>query len=139
MQINEILKTETAKRNFLMGLVFLAKVDGVVDETERTFFLNAASSLQLSSESVNEINSCWDKDNMPEIDFANKEEKLFFILEAVQLCSVDGGYTEKERLFIHELAKKLGLKRDSVEKIEAWVERGIQWQAEGNQLLKMEA
>ncbi|MEG0772683.1 DUF533 domain-containing protein [Clostridium sp.] len=139
MQINEILKTETAKRNFLMGLVFLAKVDGVVDETERTFFLNAASSLQLSSESVNEINSCWNKEVMPEINFDNKEEKLFFILQAVQLCSVDGGYTEKERLFIHELAKKLGLKSDSVEKIEAWVERGIQWQAEGNQLLKMEA
>lgn len=138
MQINEILKTEASKRSFLIGLVFLSKVDGIVEETERNFFLNVAASLKLNSESISEINSCWTKDVMPEINFDSGKEKLFFITQAVQLCSVDGGYTEKEKSFIDELAKKIGVKNESVEKIEAWVRRGIEWQAEGNKLLEME-
>jgi len=138
MQINEILKTEAAKRSFLVGLVFLSKADGVVDESEKSFFLNAAASLELSEESVNEIDSCWAKDVMPKLVFNSKREKLFFLVQAVQLCNVDNVYCEEEKQLVNKLALDLGVTNDSVEKIEAWVKVGMEWQAEGDKLLELE-
>jgi len=138
MQINEILKTEAAKRSFLVGLVFLSKADGVVDESEKTFFLNAAASLKLSEESVNEIDSCWTKDVMPELVFNSKREKLFFLVQAVQLCNVDSVYCEEEKQFVNKIALDLGVTDDSVEEIEAWVKVGMEWQSEGDKLLELE-
>lgn len=138
MEINKILKTESAKRNFLIGLVYLAKADGVVDESEKVFFLNAGASLKLSKESIDEINSCWTKDAMPEITFETKKEKLFFLIQAVQLCNVDNAYTVEEKEFVHKIASDLGVTKESVEKIEAWVKEGIEWQAKGDMLLEVE-
>lgn len=138
MQINEILKTEVAKRNFLIGLVFLSRADGVVLESEKSFFLNAAASLELSEESVDEINSCWTKDVMPELVFNSKKEKLFFLVQAIQLANVDYDYAVQEKQLIDKIALDFGVTNDSVEKIEAWVKAGLEWQAEGDMLLELE-
>jgi hypothetical protein len=102
------------------------------------YFNNAATSLQISEESVNEINSCWEKDIMPQLVFENKKEKLFFLTQAIQLCNVDNAYTEKEKEFIHKISIDLGVSNDSVQKIEAWVKAGLEWQAEGNKLIELE-
>lgn len=138
MKIDEILKTEAVKRDFLIGLAYLSKVDGVVDESEKAFFLNAAASLQLSEESLNEINLCWTNDIMPELNFDTKKQKLFFLTQAIQLSSIDNVYSEEEKGFVHESALKLDISKESVEKIENWVKEGIEWQNRGNKLLELE-
>lgn len=138
MQINEILKTEGSKRNFLIGLLFLSKADGVVEDSEKSFFLGTAASLKLSEQSVNEINSYWTRDEMPELVFESKKEKLFFLIQAIQLCNVDSIYSEQEKQFIHKIASDLGVTNNSVEKIEDWVKAGSEWQAEGDKLLELE-
>lgn len=139
MNIEEILKSEVAKRDFLIGLVYLSKVDGIVEESERNFFTNTASYLQLSKEALNEINLCWTTDIMPELNFNDKKEKMFFLTQAVQLCSVDNFYSDEEKKFIHEIALSLDVSKDSVEKIEDWVREGIEWKNKGYKLLVLEA
>ena len=137
MDINEILKTEESRKNFLIGLVFLSRVDGV-DESEKIFFENAAAALELSDEAQNEVNLSWTKEDMPELKFEDKKASLFFIMQAIQLSNVDNSYTEKEKAFIYNIATKIGLTNESVYKIERWVEEGLKWQAEGDKLLDME-
>ena len=137
MNINEILKTEESRKNFLIGLVFLARVDDV-EESEKVFFENASASLKLSELSKSEINLSWTKADMPELHFENKRASLFFIIQAVQLANDDNSYTEKERDFIYNAATKLGLSNESVNKIELWVEEGLKWQEKGEKLLDME-
>lgn len=137
MNINEILKTEESRKNFLIGLVFLSKVDGV-DESEKVFFENAAASLSLSEEARVEVNLSWDQDVMPEIKFEDKKASLFFMIQAIQLSNVDNFYSEAEKEYIYNVAKKLKVSNDSVRKIEEWVEEGLKWQAKGNELLSLE-
>lgn len=137
MDINEILKTEESRKNFLIGLIFLSRVDGV-DESEKVFFANAAAGLNLSEEAQNEVNLSWTKEEMPEVKFEDKKASLFFIMQAIQLSNVDNSYTERERAYIYNTATKLGLSNESVEKIELWVEEGLRWQAEGVKLLDLE-
>ena len=137
MEINEILKTEESRKSFLIGLVFLSRVDGV-DESEKIFFENAAAALELSDEAQNEVNLSWTKEDMPELKFEDKKASLFFIMQAIQLSNVDNSYTEKEKAFIYNIATNIGLTNESVYKIERWVEEGLKWQAEGDKLLDME-
>lgn len=138
MNINEILKTEESKISFLVGLVFLSKIDGVIDETEKDFFTNAATALALSSEGKNQLSSSWDEEKMPQLKFTNKKEKLFFVMQAIQLSNIDNVYSETERSFIYDVASNLDISEESVEKIENWVKEGIKWQADGEKLLDLE-
>ncbi len=137
MNINEILKTEESKKNFLIGLVFLSRVDGV-DESEKVFFANAAEGLQLSEEAQNAVNLSWSQDVMPEIKFEDNKEKLFFLMQGIQLSNIDNSYSDKERSFIYKVASDLDITNESVQRIEAWVEEGIKWQSEGIKLLDLE-
>ncbi len=138
MNINEILKSELSKRDFLIGLVYLSKLDGVIDSLEKAFFIDAANSLQLSKEMTDQINACWANDVLPELNFQNKTEKLFFLIQAIQLCNVDSIYSEKEKEYIYQTALNLGISIESVQEIEEWVSEGVKWQSKGNALLELE-
>lgn len=138
MEINEILISEEARRSFLIGLVFLSKADGNVDESEKYFFHNAANSLALSDESKTEVNACWEKKEMPKLLFPDKASKIFFLREAIQLSYVSGGFSETEKTFIQETAGHLGISPVILTAIEDWVSAGMIWKKNGNKLLKME-
>lgn len=138
MNINEILKTEKSRKNFLKGLIALSKADGSVEESEKGFFAGAAASLQLSIESQQEVNLSWSEEVGPYLEFDNKREKLFFFIQAIQLCTIDNSYSDKEREFVYTLASNLDISREAIKKIEEWVSEGIQWQIKGESLLEME-
>lgn len=138
MEINEILISEEARRSFLIGLVFLSKADGNVDESEKYFFQNAASSLALSDESTLDLNACWEKKEMPDLSFPDRTSKIFFLREAIQLSYVSGGFSEKERIFIQETAIHLGVSPSILTAIEEWVIAGMVWKNNGDDLLEME-
>lgn len=138
MEINDILKSEEARRSFLIGLAFLSKADGNVNEQEKIFFQNAAHSLDLSSESTSEVNNCWDKTEMPELLFPDHASKIFFVREALQLSYISGGFSEKEKSFIHETARHLGISLSTLTAIEDWVVAGMDWKKSGDGLLTLE-
>lgn len=138
MNINEILKTEESRISFLIGLVFLSKVDGIVDEREQSFFMGSAIALDLNSEAQDRIHSSWNEEEMPQLKFVDTKEKLFFIMQAIQLANIDNSYSDIERNFIYTVAANLDIPKDLVKKIEPWVEDGIRWQTEGKKLLDLE-
>lgn len=138
MEILKILSTEEEKQNFLIGLVFLSKLDGVVDENEKIFFANAGASLALSEESIRKVNESWDALEMPTLKFNTKKGKLFFLREAMQLSFVDGSYNDKEKKFLEGLVKEFDLNLDELKAIEDWVQKGMEWKALGERLIDVE-
>lgn len=137
MNINEILNSTNSKKNFLKGLILISKTDGV-EEEEKVFFEQAGMALQLDQNSIEEIESFWNKSDI-EIEFENKQQSLFFLREAIQLCYVDNGYTDNEKCMILKLAKMLEVNEEIVNKIEEWVVEGIKWSKKGEQIINMEA
>lgn len=137
MDVKEILKTEEARKNFLKGLIRISKADGNTSLEERQFFTQAALALEISQEVIEILEKTWDEGEIF-VDFKTKYESLFFIREAIQLCSVDGVYDENEQHEIRSFGEELGIKVETIEAIEAWVREGLEWQARGNELLELE-
>lgn len=139
MNIREVLKTEESKLNFLRGLIRLSKVDGSIKEEEKLFFSQAAIQLEMKEETIALLENYWTSKVKINVEFETKKEGLFFIQQAIQLCEMDGEYGNNEKKEIKILGEELGLLESSVEKIEAWVEDGLKWQALGENLLELEA
>ncbi len=136
MDINVILKNKTDKINFFRGLIRLAKCDCNVSLEEKEYFAAAAIQFELDSNDINNLNQCWDTSEEIEIIFSSKGIGYFFIREGIQLCSVDRKYDDAEKTEIKKLTQELDLDNDKVKMIEDWVERGMNWQMEGDKLIE---
>lgn len=136
MEVHAILDSESSRLNFLAGLIAIAKADGVVDEREKVFFKNAAIGLELSGESLRAIESFWDVDTLPPLEFSTMLQKKFFLRSAIELCCIDEHYAEAEKMLVRKFAAEFGISFDTIATIEEWVQRGMLWKYEGDELIK---
>lgn len=137
MDINGILKTESAKKNFLKGLIRVAKSDGENDERELAFYQQAALNMGLSDGAVSELEMVWKEDEKIELYFEKSEEKMFFFVQAIQLCWIDNDYSKEEKIEITQIAEELGISENAIKQVEEWVSEGIQWNRRGDALLEL--
>lgn len=137
MDINSILTTREAKINFLKGLIRIAKNDGITDERELVFYRQAALAIGLDEKDQEELDQAWEQEGKIEVSFEASKEKMFFFIQAVQLCWVDGEYVKAERDEIREIAKELCVNEEVIEEIEAWAYEGIVWNKKGEKLLEL--
>ena len=138
---NELYQTQEDRIMFMHGLIRLAKADGIVDETEIDFFKQAAYNFGIDPDAVEQLYIELTTDNVEldykEMSFDSKKKSLFFLREAIQLCYIDSEYSDEEQLEIRNIANELDISFDAVDKIEAWVLRGFEWQKEGELLLDL--
>lgn len=138
---NELYQTQEDKIMFMHGLIRLAKADGIVDEMEIDFFKQVAYNFGIDPDAVEQLYVELTTDNVEldykEISFDSKKKSLFFLREAIQLCYIDSEYSEEEQLEIRNIANELDISFDAIDKIEAWVLRGFEWQKEGELLLDL--
>lgn len=137
MEINRILTSNNAKSNFLKGLIRLAKSDNINDEKEIAYFQQAAISLGISKEEQYLLNELWSSNEKIVLNFENTEQKMFFFIQAIQLCWLDGEYVKKEQQEIRKIAQELNISEDSIEQVERWAYEGIQWSRKGDALLSL--
>lgn len=137
MELKSILKTESARINFLKGLIRLSKCDGNNSEEELQFYFYAAKALELNEQQIHELESDWHSKNILDISFETSEEKMFFFIQAIQLCWIDNRYTDIEKAEIRVLANLLGISLDAIQQVETWVHEGILWNKAGDKLLKL--
>ena len=139
---NELYQTQEDKIMFMHGLIRLAKADGIIDETELAYFKQASYNMGIEPDAVEQLYVELTTDNVEldykEMSFDSKKKSLFFLREAIQLCYIDSEYSEEEQLEIRNIANELAIGFDTIEKIEAWVLRGFEWQKEGELLLDLE-
>jgi uncharacterized tellurite resistance protein B-like protein len=142
LDIKRILNTKNSRTSFMKGLIYIAKADGKIDESEKQFFTNAMVALELSKEDINSLQEILNnKDNfinVTDLKFDSKKQKLFFFREVIQLCYIDQSYSEREKTLIENIRVKVGISKEDILKIEGWVKEGIEWSQRGEKLLEAE-
>jgi uncharacterized tellurite resistance protein B-like protein len=141
--INLIMTDAKSRFNFIKGLICISKAseieEGVIgiNTEEKRFLENAMESLDINKSDRAVLEALITaKENDTNIAFENQEQALFLLREGVQVCYIDGKYSEAERKLVEVLAEKFGVSKKSVEAIEKWVEAGIRWEEQGDELLK---
>ena len=137
MNIQEVLVTKEARFNLLAGLIRLARCDEFIEQSEAVFFQQAAISLELEPTHLEQINICWTTKEHIDVNFETRKEKIFFFIQAIQLCWIDKEYGEKEQKEIHMIAKELDLEIEVIQAIEKWVYDGIVWNRQSKKLLEL--
>lgn len=135
----KVLNSQTSKMRFLMGLAYLAKADGAIEESEHSFFLETARAMGLKEKDVSILFMFMTgEDTDLDITFPEKKQALFFLREAMQLCYLDGSFSEAEKVRLEEVSVKNGVTQENLNRIESWVREGMEWQRQGHNLLEME-
>lgn len=137
LNLFSILDTKESKYEFMKGLIRVAKADGVIAEEEMVFFNNLGNSMGVDEISMNELHSIISSNEVCTLEF-EKEYKLAFLIEVLQLCYIDGNYSEKEKMEIFKIAKELNISLDTMQQIEKWVIEGMEWSNKVNYLFTLE-
>lgn len=137
MDIMEILQTREARINFLKGLIRLAKADGVVDENEFAFYQQAAISLQLGEEEILTLDKIKSEEQKIALNFETDREKMFFLIQAVQLCWMDNNYSEAEQKELRTICQEIAISEEALRAVEAWAQEGVEWNKRGETLLAL--
>lgn len=137
MDIKEILQTKEGRVNFLKGLIRLANADGVVDESEFVFYRQAAIALELSEEEILALEKAKSEKHEITLEFKTDREKMFFLIQAVQLCWVDNNYSEAERKELRDICQEIAISEESLKAVEVWAQEGVEWNKRGETLLEL--
>ena len=137
MDIREILQSKEARISFLKGLLRLANADGIVDENEFVFYRQAAIALELDEEEILALEKAKSDEHRITLDFETDREKMFFLIQAVQLCWVDNNYSETERKELRSICQEIVISEEALKKVEAWAQEGVEWNKRGEALLEL--
>lgn len=123
--------------NFMKGLVRISRADSKITVEEETFFLSAANGLELPGDRILELQVALKDSSVPlPVALSTKKQALFLFKEALQLCHIDGEFTDTERAEVERLGAELSIAPSEIDAIEAWVLEGMDWTKRGNQLLQ---
>lgn len=143
--ITDVLASASDRFNFMKGLIILARSQEItegrkgIDTEEEIFFQNAMIALNISDEDQKILSELLKSINSDlNIVFSSKKQSLFFIREGIQICYVDGNYSDVERITLHKLASILKIKKENVIKIEEWVSMLRNITNKGDELLYIE-
>lgn len=137
MEIKNILTTNEAKYMFIAGLIRLAKADGVIDDNEFTFFQQAAYGIGLDEAAIKPLTALKDTDLKISIRFNSSQEKMFFLMQAIQLCLIDNTYSDTEKAELNNICAEMGVSQEALNAVEQWAFEGIAWSKRGDALLEL--
>ena len=100
--------TGDQRRDIIKLLMELAKADGVIQNQEKEFILDACNNLGID---INEI-----KENDKEIKFPKTEqERMTVLYYLLFMMNSDGKITNEEEIFIKKIGFKLGFRARLIE------------------------
>ena len=137
MDIKEILQTKDGRISFLKGLIRLANADGIVDESEFAFYRQAAIALELGEEEILALEKVKSEGQEITLAFETDREKMFFLIQAVQLCWVDNNYSDAEQEELRNICREITITEKALKAVETWVQEGVEWNKRGEALLEL--
>lgn len=69
--------------------------------------------------------------------FGTDREKMFFLIQAVQLCWVDNNYSEAEQKELRNICQQIDISEEALREVEAWAQEGVEWNKRGEALLEL--
>lgn len=126
------------EKEALLRLVgHLAAADREVSSQERKFVSDLAHDLNVSAQGVLEG---LDETSLEELcgQFERESARKLAVVELIDLGLADHEYFAEEKAAVREVAERMGISEEEVERIEEWVEQGRAWQEEGRALLGLQ-
>ena len=137
MKLEEELKTIESKKQFIKGILYISKADGEIDSSEKKFFEQSALALGLNNDDILKLENDFNSVDKITVKFDTSRETMFFLIQAIQLCYIDGKYTDDEKNAIRSIASLNNISEKAIRSVEEWVEEGMKWNIRGDALLTL--
>lgn len=108
--------------------------DGQVDQAERDFIQAQADIYSVDSVKYFENVIDW-HDIDSDIESPSRETALSIVRDGIALGYINGELSPRQREILYEVAVRLGLKQDAVEKVEGWLKEYWAVLEKGNKIL----
>ena len=123
--------TELEKEPYIRSLVAIAYIDGLL-ESEKEYINFQAGLLDIDPEPY------WSEDTVDirQMDFSKVSEitKRVILRDSIVIAHLDSEYTQKENVFVKQIASQMGLSEELILKIESWLLEYWAILEEGNEL-----
>ena len=116
-------------------LAFLARADGELSGTEQAFIVAVSERLNLDPRKVLASSEARTLKEILEPVTALRAKRII-IQELVNLGHADGDYCDSDKRGIRTVAALLGVDTATVERLETWVDKGIEWTRDGVSLIE---
>lgn len=126
--------THDQERRILELLGWVATADREISDGERGYVTELAHDFDTSAEGVFRIGEERTVESICE-DFEDPTASRIALIHLIRLSFVDAMYQEEEWLGIREVGDHLGIPDQEVDKFDGWVERGLEWEEDGRDLL----
>ncbi len=124
----------TEKRALLRLMAFLTVVDGKITQEEITYLHQISTYMEASAEGLFEEIAGKTIEDLCST-FERSQAKTIALIELINIAYADGDYSEPERVGVRKIADLLGTNEREVEKLERWVEQGLEWKVAGKRLV----
>lgn len=123
---------ENEQRALMELLIYMAKLDGQVEEIERWLLDQYADLIRVDFTGL-------EGDLTPEElvpQFQSPASRVIVLQELFRICHLDGMFTAGEQSAILDIASMMGVPMDLLRKIETWVIDGLRWVGQGEALVE---
>ncbi|MGC7871823.1 hypothetical protein ACPUYX_09885 [Desulfosporosinus sp. SYSU MS00001] len=145
VDIHQILDSDDSKVNFIKGLIYLSKAEELekgikgINMEELGYLNNAMVALNIDELKRKQLESLIYLNSIElDISFKSKRQAVFFLREGIQICCIDGQYSQAEKDLVYRMASVLGINKSMVANLEEWVSEGIEWSNRGEKFLELE-
>jgi len=124
------------ERSVLELLGWVATADREISSDERQYVVEISHDFNASAEGIFQIG---DEKSLDEIcsKFDDETARRTALVYAARLSFVDQAYDGDAWLGVREIGDTLGIPDAEVADIEEWVRRGMEWEREGRELLRV--
>jgi tellurite resistance protein len=120
------------QRALMELLIYVAKADGVVRDIEDEVLHEYAELLELDFGDLD--GSLTPDELIPR--FNGPASYVAVLQELLCLSHLDGRFSSDEKSAILDVARRMGVGRDMLRKIDEWVVEGLQWMLRGEELME---
>lgn len=117
--------SETAREVYFKALLICANGDGTLADEERDWVIGYAYAYNIDPALIEELKVYKAEEDIetfingyPSVSELVNESRRFLIYDAIQACSADGQFNEKERAVVLKAATKLSISEEEFKKIE---------------------
>ncbi|MFP4499724.1 MAG: hypothetical protein ACLFTT_01885 [Candidatus Hydrogenedentota bacterium] len=123
--------TRQQRQALLDLMIYLARVDGRVDNAEQRILADYADFADAQTCTLPEQSSLEDLVR----PFESPESRVVVLQELLRLAHSHKYFATEEQSALVEVAALMGLPMDLLGKIEGWVVEGLAWERKGDQLV----
>jgi uncharacterized tellurite resistance protein B-like protein len=128
------------KEAYIKSLALVAMADGILTEEEKSLYESRMGDI-LVHPNLRDKYRRFLSGHFTTADViignVNKRTLLYALRDSIMMAKIDGVVHEAELKRVNIIAEKAGIGEAKIEEMEKWVDEGIKWMTEGNNLVRL--